>query len=188
MLMKIIASIILVVLLFVFHDSQARHPEHYNKEKPAATPKKVVRNFLKWYDENRERLEKFDLVTGKPGDSTNAYRVNFSETEKYLSELKKSGFVSDQYINTFRRYFETADANLEKYPQYDGPAQGFGIDLVLQAHDYGEILNHLKKAKYIEKPVNQNSTKVYVRFPTVVMLLKLTKTGNTWLIDSLDYV
>lgn len=186
--MKTIASLILMVLLFTFHDSQAVHPEHYNRVEPAETPKKVVRNFLKWYKENRAGLEKFDLVTAKPGDKTKAYRVNFSETEKYLNELKKSGFLSDQYINTFRRYFETADANLEKYPQYDGPAQGFGIDLVLQAHDYGEILDHLKKAKYLVKPVNQNSTKVYVRFPTVVMLLKLTKTGNTWLIDSLDYV
>jgi len=186
--MKTITSIILVMLLFVFHDSQARLPEHYNKVKPAATPKKVVLQFLKWYAENRERLDEFDLVTGKPGDTTKAYRVDFRVTEKYLSELKKSGFVSGQYINTFRKYFEAADANLEKYSQFDGPAQGFGIDLVLQAHDYGEILNHLKKAKYIEKPVNPNSTKVYVRFPTVVMLLKLTKTGNTWLIDSLDYV
>ena len=103
--MKTITSILFVVLLFVFHDSQARHAEHYDKVKPAATPKKVVRHFLKWYEQNRERLEKFKLVPGKPGDSTSAYRVDFGETEKYLGELKKSGFVSENYINTFRKYF-----------------------------------------------------------------------------------
>jgi hypothetical protein len=186
--MKTIASTILAVLLFTFHDGRGMDPKNYDKMKLAVTPKKVVRNFLKWYEDNRERLDKFDLVSGKARDMAKAYRVNFRETEKYLTELKKSGFLSDQYINTLRRYFETADANFEKYPQYDGPALGFGIDLVLQAHDYGEILNHLKKAKYLEKPVNANSTKVYVRFPTVIMLLKLTRTGERWLIDSLDYV
>jgi hypothetical protein len=186
--MKTIASILLVVLLFTVIDSKGAHPNHDNKTKPVETPKKVVRDFLKWYKENRERLGTFRLVPVKPGDTTKPYRVDFNETEKFLSELKKSGFVSDQYISSFRKYFETADANLEKYPQYDGPAVGFGFDLVLKAHDYSEILDHINKLKFVIKPVNAESTKVYVRFPTVIMALTLTRSGTAWLIDSLDYV
>ncbi|NEU08746.1 hypothetical protein GZH53_10520 [Flavihumibacter sp. R14] len=186
--MKTIASILLAVLLFTFIDSKGAHLNPDHTTKPLEAPKKVVRDFLKWYKENRERLGTFRLVPVKPGDTTKSYRVDFRETEKYLSELKKSGFVSDQYIISFRKYFETADANLAKYPQYDGPAVGFGFDLVLKAHDYGEILDHLNKLKFVIKPVNADSTKVYVRFPTVIMALTLSRSGSTWLIDSLDYV
>ena len=188
MLMNILVSIIMAVLLFTSTGSRAMHTDHNLTITSAEAPKKVVLDFLKWYKENRERLDKFDLVSGKPGDSTKAYRVDFNETEKYLAELKKSGFVSDKYIDSFRQYFITADANLEKYPQYDGPAEGFGYDLVLKAHDYGEILDHIRKMKFVTKPVNADSSKVYVRLPNVVMVMILSRSGNSWLLDSLDYV
>ncbi|WP_051189392.1 hypothetical protein [Daejeonella oryzae] len=188
MLKKTIAFVLLLALFFTFHESQAMHSPYYYKVKQAETPKKAVRNFLKWYEENMERLKQFDLISGKPGDSTKAYRVNFGETEKYLAELKKSGFVSDQYINQFRNYFKIADANLEKYPQYDGPAQGFEFDLVLQTHDLDETFHLAKKGQYVLKPQSPDTTKVYIRLTTIVMLLKLTRSGNSWLIDSLEYV
>ncbi|HUH33034.1 MAG TPA: hypothetical protein VLZ28_03720 [Daejeonella sp.] len=185
---KTIVTLIVGILIFSTCDTQAMKLEHFHAVESKQTPKRVAHNFLNWYKDNRENLEKFKLITGKPGDSTTAYRVDFQEAEKYLSELKKSGFVSDQYIASFRKYFEEGDANLKKYPQYTGTAMGFGFDLVLKADDYKEILDHINKRKIITKPVDANTVKVYIRFPTVVMLLKMTKSGNTWLIDSLDYV
>ena len=183
-------GVIMLVLLLLSALTRADAAALTSSDKASAAdaPKTVARDFLKWYKANRERLDKFDLVFGKPGDSTQAYRVNFAETEKYLAEIKNSGFVSDKYINSFRKYFITADATLEQYPQYDGPAQGFGFDLVLKAHDYGEILDHLKKVKFITKPGTNGTMKVYVRFPGIVMVLVLSKSGGSWLIDSLDYV
>ena len=186
--MKTIVSLIVGVLLFSCNDIQAMKLDYYLAVKPTETPKRVTRDFLIWYKDNRENLEKFQLVSGKPGDSTTAYRVDFEETEKYLRELKKSGFVSDQYIASFRKYFKESDANLKKYSQFDGPAEGFGFDLVLKAHDYNEILDHINKMKVITKPINADTAKVYVKFPTVVMLLQLSRSGKSWLIDSLDYV
>jgi hypothetical protein len=186
--MKTIASIVLTLLIVSSYTSGATQLNNVHTIRTVEKPKKVVRNFLNWYKENRERLNKYRLVSGDPENKTKAYRVDFAETEKYLNELKKSGFVSNQYISTFRKYFRTADANLEQYPQYEGPPEGFGFDLVLKADDYKEVLDHFAKMKVITKPVNADSVKVYVRFPTVVMMFRLSRSGKSWLIDSLDYV
>lgn len=188
MLNRTIVFLMLGILLFPFNDVRAIKPDHSYAVKPKETPKKVVRDFLTWYKNNRENLQKYVLVPVNTGDSVRAYRVDFKEADKYLNELKKSGFVSDKYIASFRKYFEESDANLEKYPQYDGTPNGFGFDLVLKASDHNEILGRLSKIKIITKPVNAETAKVYIRFPTVVMALTLTRSGKTWLIDSLDYV
>jgi len=187
---RTIASFILLLLFFAAIKGDAAPLPKYGEEESAEAPKLIARNFLKWYKENRERLETFRLVNGKPGDSTQAYRVNFAETEKYLGELKKSGFFSDQYINSFRKYFIIADATLEQRPQYDGPAEGFSYDLVLKTQDSDEILDQIRKMKIIIKPVSADEAKVYLRFPrvTVAMVLMMSRSGDKWLIDSLDYV
>lgn len=188
--MKTIAAIIviLIALLFPINNVQGMHLEFSSSVKSKGNPKRVVHDFLMWYKNNRANLQKFQLISGKPGDSTKAYRVDFKETEKYLSELKKSGFVSDQYINSFRQYFETSDANLKKNPQYDGTPAGFEFDLVLKAAEYDQILGRISKLKMVLKPLNPDSTKVYVKLPYVYMVLTLSRSGNSWLIDSLDYV
>jgi len=187
---RTIASIIFVLLLFGAIKSYAAPLFQYRAEESAEAPKLVARNFLKWYKENRERLETYRLISGNPGDSTQAYRVNFTEAEKYLDELKKSGFFSDKYIQAFRKYFAIAGANLLQNPQYDGPAEGFGYDLVLKTQDSGEILDKIKKMKIITKPISSDEAKVYLRFPrvTVAMVLMMSRSGGKWLIDSLDYV
>ena len=188
--MKTIASILimLIALLLPISSIQGKYREYSSSVTLKGNPKRVVHNFLMWYKKNRTNLQKFRLVRANPGDSTKAYRVDFKETEKYLTELKKSGFLSDQYINSFRQYFETADANLKMNPQYDGPAEGFGFDLVLKAEEADEILDRIPKLKMVTKPIDPDTTKVYVKLPYVYMVLKLIRSGNTWLIDSLDYV
>lgn len=186
--MKTIASIILVVLLFSFDNIQGMHLEYSHTIKPKESPKRVVHNFLIWYKNNRENLQKFQLVAGKPGDSTRAYRVDFREAEKYLTALKNSGFVSDRYINSFRQYLESCDANFQKNPQYSGIPAGFEFDLVLKAREYDEILDRISKWKVSSKPINPDTTKVYLKLPYVYMVLQLSRSGDNWLIDSLDYV
>jgi len=186
MFMNTIVSLIVGMLLFSFNNTQAATLDYSHAASLKETPKKVVREFLNWYKDNRENLQRYQLVPVNIRDS--AYRVDFNEAEKYLNELKRSGFVSDKYIASFRNYLKERDANLKRYPQYDGTPDGFGFDLVLKADNFNEILDHINKAKVITKPVNEDSVKVYLRFPGVVMALTLTRSGKTWLIDSLDYV
>ena len=73
----------------------------FNKQ-PAAN----ILNFLRWYRANSQQLKKIELVTHSTNpDSASYYVVNAAGTEKYLNELKKSGFVSDKYIAWWRAYF-----------------------------------------------------------------------------------
>src|SRR4051812_46437040 len=58
------------------------------------SPDNTVLGFLRWYKGNEERLHQIPLLTGGLQDTTTFYSVDFIATELYLSELKKSGYLS----------------------------------------------------------------------------------------------
>ena len=47
------------------------------------------------------------MPKGGLGENTPFYYVDFIQTEKYLKELKQSGFVSETYLNEFREHFKS---------------------------------------------------------------------------------
>ncbi len=151
------------------------------------SPDSTIINFLKWYHDNESRLNKIQLVKGGYPDTTTFYRVDFSQTENYLAELKKSGFVSDKYLSDFRIYFSKADADLKKDPQNDGPPAWFDADLVMKSQDYDDVWNNLEKAKTTIKEITDNSAEVFIQFqPNYKMKCHFTKIGNSWLLDLLE--
>jgi hypothetical protein len=103
-------------------------------------PARTVVNFLEWYRIQQGRLNEIPMVNkvGRQNEPIN-YSVNFKQTERYLLELKRSGFISDRYIRGLRTYFKECDKNLKKNPIDDGPPDGFEFDLVMWSNsDYEE--------------------------------------------------
>ena len=172
------------LLLVIFLSNGIAGPR---KKGMATRPETVIKAYVNWYKHNRERLEKFNMVPGSPGDSTHAYAVDFTVAEAYLRDIKKSGFVSDQYIDNFREYFKANDDYMKKNPQFDGPAYGFGIDLVYKGHDTPEIEYHLKKFKILSKSISGNKAQIVVKMASSKYIFNLSKSGKSWLIDSLTY-
>ncbi len=153
-----------------------------NKLSPAGT----VVAFLNWYKENEDRLHEIDLVSGGLKDTTTFYSVNFKETERYLAELKKSGFLSDKYLHNLRQHFKSADDHLKRHPQNDSYAPGFEYDLIMKAQDYWELWDNLDRLQLSEQVMTD--TTAYVRLAyTDYYKAKyyLSNHNNRWLIDDM---
>lgn len=122
---------------------------------------KTIIDFLKWYRKNMNRLGDFELVNNfklRTYDSTKFYSVNFEETEKYLSEIKKGGYVSEMYLKNQRTYFKKCDENFKKNPQNDGAPAGFDFDLITLGNGYDIILLGDNYGKEFDEVFKANMT------------------------------
>lgn len=147
----------------------------------------TVVHFLKWYSTQYTALKRIRLVNKKgAGESRSEhYSVNFKGTDEYLSMLKGSGYISDDYIEKQRRYFREREEHFRSYPQTDGPAEGFEHDLVLRTQEIDEALAKIGHVKVTE--VKKSSTSSIVDADTGMNLrFRLSKNSGNWLIDSIE--
>jgi hypothetical protein len=120
-----------------------------------------------------------DTASNKP------YSVNFEETEKYLGKLKSSGFISNIYLQKWRKYFKEKGNNLRKNAQYDSPPDGFEFDFVLWTQIIDETLKSIDYYEFIE--INELNTHSNVKINIGMKLsFSLTKHADKWLIDDID--
>lgn len=149
-------------------------------------PAKTVVDFLKWHRQNHEKISKIQMVNIPPVENTNSfYTVNVDETERYLTLLKKSGFVSDRYLQQWRDYFKKAGIKLEQNPMNDGPPEGFEFDFVLWTQEIDETLEAINDPKLISSKITQN--KAVLKIDILMRLeFKLSKQNGKWRIDDIQ--
>lgn len=151
------------------------------------SPERTIINFLKWYKNNEARLHQIPVLSGGLGNPTSFYRVDFKASELYLSELKKSGFLSDKFLNDLRQFFIKSDEYLKIHPQNDGPAPGFEADLVMKSQDYMDVWANLNKAKMIQKEIKEDKALIVLLFAgNYKNKYNLSRSGNTWLLDAIE--
>jgi len=154
----------------------------FNKQ-PAAN----ILNFLRWYRANSQQLKKIELVTHSTNpDSASYYVVNAAGTEKYLDELKKSGFVSDKYIAWWRAYFNMVNEKLKKEPQTAAPVNGLDFDFVMLSKDCEEDLKRIEKSTVDNQKIANDEGSITVGLPTVGRLKYwISKQDGKWMIDEI---
>lgn len=104
--------------------------------------KKTVKNFLLWYKKVYPEISRIVLVNiSSESKGNKKYTINIDGCEKYLSLLKKSGFISDKYIDQWHSYFMQQSEKYKSTLQTDGPPEGFEYDFVLPVKP--NILNGL---------------------------------------------
>lgn len=156
--------------------------------------------YYRWYARNGERLNKIQLVDGgstSPSDTSNFYAVDFKGTERYLAELRKSGYVSPAYLADWRAYFRRQNDSLRLHPQNDGPPAGFEFDLVVHSQEPDEYLQHIARVPLrVTHPTPTRALVVadFTRPATPDMpdnnvpdkrLFYLQRYATKWLIDSI---
>lgn len=177
---KIFACLFLVICLTACSEKQNQTNSQVEQ------PTEAVISFLKWYRSHFDTMINIGLVNQDLKDSTGFYSVNFTETEHYLSEIKNSGFVSDQYLNNWRNYFVQADAQFKITHQNEGPPEGFDFDLIMWSQDFD--LTEIEQAKTLEE-LNGNHATVTVEFPYQYKLqYSLSDDHGKWLIDDIKNV
>ena len=179
---------ILAAVVFLVFIPCANNSQTGREIQPGLTkePVKTVVDFLKWYRENHEKISKIQMVNMPPVEDTDSfYTVNFDETEGYLTLLKKSGFVSDRYLQQWRDYFKKAGKKLEQDKVNDGPPEGFEFDFVLWTQEIDETLEAINEPKLISEKITQN--KAIVKIDIMMRLeFKLSKQNGKWLIDDIQ--
>jgi hypothetical protein len=137
----------------------------FGQSQPSDSVGTVV-NFLEWYRVQQVWLNQIPMVNkvGRNHEPIH-YSVNFRQTERYLKELKRSGFISDRYIRRWRAYFKECDKNFKKNPVDDGPPDGFEFDLVMWSNsDYEEELAALDKAVVVESYQDKRNAIMVIKF------------------------
>lgn len=151
---------------------------------------KTVFDFLYWYKANMSRLAEIEMVinSGNDGtDTTKLYAVNFTGTEEYLSELLKSQFISEKYVEKQRKYFKQCEIDFKNEPQYEGPPMGFDYDLIMLSQDYD--LDQLNQVKSISHKGTENTNQLILQFPySYILEYSLSKVDGKWLIDDIQNV
>ena len=152
------------------------------RKQPAGT----VLNFFQWYRNNVNQLKKIKLVDKITVDTVSYYAVNFTATEQYLAEMKKSGFVSEEYIRYWRNYFKKRDEDLHKTPQHTGTAKGFDIDFVMLAKEYEEDLSTIEQSTVNSENITNDKGTITIGLPTVGRLkVTIEKQGDKWMINEI---
>ncbi|KAF2336013.1 hypothetical protein [Flavobacterium ginsenosidimutans] len=156
---------------------------------------KLVKNFMKWYIKNMDMLGKFDVIGGGPMDvkeneEAENYYVDFKEAEKYISELKKSGFLTDNILKNEETSFLEADKYYKENPENDGPPYGFDYDhFFLTQEAFEEDLLNIDKIKYaINQKDDFNSEVTFVLPISGKYKYSLKKINEKWFIDKIESV
>jgi hypothetical protein len=150
-------------------------------------PTSTCIHFLKWYKKNEEKLHKIKILKGGGSDTSSNYSVNYDNTSLYLLELKKSGYLSKKYRDSLFAYIIRCNEILKKYPQNDGPAQGFEADLVMKSQDYMGIMENLDTYKILSKKRHNDSINIVLKFSKdEKMTFNLSRYNGKWLIDTIN--
>ncbi len=147
----------------------------------------AVVNFLTWYKLNYDEISKIETINNFTGeyDSTKFYSVNFTGTENYLKKLKSSGYISEKYISTWRKYFLKCEQNFKQNPQNDGPPNGFEFDFVLWTQEIDETLESINNYKILNVNESEKNSVVDIEI-TMNLEFTLSKINGKWLIDNIE--
>ena len=178
----------LIVFLFFFINVTCFSQKH---TKDTLTKTTII-SFIKWYLQNKDNLVeqpgRIIMEEGKP------YRVNFTETSKYVNRLRKSEMLSELYLKELQHYFIRCDSNFVKYPQMFHVPHGFDFDLVLKSNDYDNVINNLNNAEIGSYKRVKNTVKITLDFIIKNSMsnliesytFQLSKHKGKWLIDKIN--
>lgn len=153
----------------------------------------LVKNFMKWYIKNLDTLYKFNTIeggmNGEENEKAENYFVNFSEVEKYIAELKKSGFLTDDFLKNERQIFVEGDEYFKKNPENDGPPYGFDYDRFFYTQEtFEEDLPNIDKTKYVvnQKDEFNSEVKFYLPICGINYKYSLKKINTKWFIEKIE--
>jgi hypothetical protein len=182
-LISILSLIILTSCTFKEKENVINKPE--KKIRIDKSDEKTAIDFYKWYTTDKQIKEAEFLKDLK--DSNDFYAIDFTATEEYLTILKKTGLVSEKYLETQREYFKECEKHFKENPANDGPPYGLDYDLIMLSQDYEIDLANTDKIKVEEIYKKNNQSKLKLLFFGGGKIdVTLSKTDGKWLIDKIE--
>lgn len=143
----------------------------------------TVKNFLQWYGDHYNEVNSFKLVNQGDGSP---YSVNFEETEKFLSFLSSSGFVSETYLKSQRTYFKEVGLAYEQNPINEGPPPGFDLDIVLLTQEPERVIEKGKNPVVVSSKIEGDFVTLNLDLE-MRLQFKLSKINGSWKIHRIKF-
>lgn len=182
-------SIVLILSLLYINYSVAQSKSQKEDETKI---KSVVVNFLNWHKNGPpdSTFGKYSITKGGYPDSTTKTTIDFEGVKIQLEQFRRSGFVSETFINDLRQYFVDVNAILEKrspsaellrIPELDE-------DYVLKTIEPEAVLLKIEQGRFDK--INIIFNKAIARFSIskyAVLIFTLTKINGYWKIDYIGW-
>jgi hypothetical protein len=166
-------------------------PAAFSLPQQTDSPILFLRRFFRWYKTKFDYLDHHIFPVNMNFKTNAPYRINFTETEKYLSVLKSSGFFSDNYLIYNRNYFKEIDLTLQKTKQNDGTVDGLDYDPIVHSQEPEAMLENLNKIRLtvIKSTANDITVKMLTPFNVnTYSLFYLKKINGKYLVDKIDFL
>jgi hypothetical protein len=150
-----------------------------------------LRRFFRWYKTKYDSLDHHIFPVATDFKNKAPYRINFKETEKYLSILQSSGFFSDNYIINYRNYFKKIDLTLQKTKQNDGTVDGLDFDPIVHSQEPESMLENLNNIRLTVVKFTANDITIKMRTQYNVntyLLYHLKSITGKYVIDKIDFL
>ena len=149
-----------------------------NNESPTA--QQVVVKFLKWYKANLSKANNFPFLKK---DSAGNYIVDKTVAGSYLSFIKSSGCIAQQYIDYWKVYFDDKAIQLKGEPMQSDVPEGFDFDLVLITQEPELILNKIDRLKFKTVSLKGSTAVISMKCPgddSIDYEFEMHKTKTGW--------
>lgn len=146
--------------------------------------KNTILAFLSWYKANMmSEQNQYKFIVP---DAKGMYSIDKKASEDYLSFLKSSGQISDQYLNEWRKYFTDRAKYFSENPSNEGPPEGFDMDLVLITQEPELVLDSLNQLKFQIKSMEHSKATMNVSGNPQYNIdydFEMSKINEKWYID-----
>ena len=148
-------------------------------------------NFLEWYSsEMKDTSKRIPILSSHQKPYADGYqRINKEGVTTYIERFRKSGYVSESYLNNLRQLFVEIDSNLEKHPSLEGTLiPGFEVDIVTKLFEPTLILDNIQKGRFDKTYIIDTSALIrFSIFKSLKLLFVYSKIQGVWKIDALSY-
>lgn len=130
-------------------------------------------------------------MNAKENEIAENYFVNFEEVEKYITELKKGGFLSDSFLQREKQTFIDGEKYFKQNPENDTPPFGFDYDhFFLTQEDFEEDLTNIDKVKYKIYQLDKFNSEVNFYLPNCGINYKysLKMINSKWFIEKIESI
>ena len=146
-------------------------------------PTRVVINFLKWYKSNYSALQVSKLGYYSKSNNSTIYVVDTVRTQQYISLFKKSGFVTNEYITYWQKYFKAATEKYKKEKDVEF-ADEFDHDFVLLTQEIEDSLDAIGNPKIISEQIGINESEIKLSVGCNLSF-KLIRVKGNWKVNSI---
>jgi hypothetical protein len=140
-------SIVILLLVIVSFtgctDGSANNTKNSNDKTIRCQPS-TIREFLNWYEDHYEGVSAIQVVSLAGEEDTARYKVDNTNAAAYISQLRSSGYFSEQYLNNQLQYFKERESIFSRSRQSDGVPVGFEADLLLFTQEPEALLEQYK--------------------------------------------